>query len=73
MEPSLLLFDWLGVRVNVEMMHNNLGIEPGHVFIIPGEDIIYSRMSCIRSSFSKGDKLLLMKMGLGLASSLRFT
>jgi len=29
-------------------------------------------MIYIRSSFSEGDKLLLMKMGLGLASSTRF-
>jgi len=39
MEPSLMLFDWLGVRIDVEMMHNNLGIEPGHVLIISSEDI----------------------------------
>ena len=39
MEPSLLLFDWLGVQVDVEAMHSNLGIEPGHVLIILSEDI----------------------------------
>ena len=30
-------------------------------------------MSCIKSSFSEGDKLSLIKMVLGLASSLRYT
>jgi len=72
-KPSLLLFDLFGVRVDVKMMYRNLEIEPGHVLIIPSEDIYISRMSCIRCSFSEGDKLSLMKMGLGLASSLRFT
>jgi len=38
-ELSLLLFDWFGVRVDVEMMHNNLGVEPRHIFIISSEDI----------------------------------
>ena len=33
---------------------------------------IYSRMRCIRPSFSKGDRVSVMKMGLGLASFLRF-
>jgi len=54
------------------MMHSNLGIEPGHILIIPSKESIYSRTSCIRSSFSEGEKLSLMKMGLGLASSPRF-
>jgi len=39
MESSLLLFDWLGVRINVEVMHSNLGIEPRHILRIPSEDI----------------------------------
>jgi len=39
MELSLLLFAWFGVRIDVETMHSNLEIEPGHVLIIPSEDI----------------------------------
>ena len=69
---SLLLFDSLAVQVNVEMMHNNLGIEPGHVLIIPNEDILYFCMRCIMFSFSTGNKFSLMKLGLELASSLIF-
>jgi len=38
-EPSLLLFDWFGVWVDVKTMHNDLGIEPGNVLIIPSKDI----------------------------------
>ena len=36
----MLLFDWLGVQVDVETMYSNLEIEPGHVLIIPSEGII---------------------------------
>jgi len=39
MEPSLLLLDWLGIRVDVEAMYSNLGIEFRYVLIIPSEDI----------------------------------
>jgi len=35
----LLLFKWFGARIDVEMMHSNLGIEPKHVLIILSEDM----------------------------------
>jgi len=38
-EPSLLLFNLFDVRVDVETMQSNLGIEPRHVLIIESEDI----------------------------------
>ena len=38
-KPSLLLLNWLGVRVDVETMHSNLGIEFRNVLITPSEDI----------------------------------
>jgi len=43
MKPSLLLLDWFGVQVEVEVMHGKLG-EPRHVLIIPSEDIFI--LSC---------------------------
>jgi len=39
MEPSLLLFDWPGVQIDVENTHSNLVLEPGHVLKVPNEDI----------------------------------
>jgi len=53
-------------------MIHNLGIELGHALIISSEDISILSYENIKSSFSEGDKLSLMKMGLGLASSPRF-
>jgi len=38
-EPSLLLFDWLSIRLDVEVMHRYLRVEARHVFITPSKDI----------------------------------
>jgi len=51
-EASLLLFDWLNIRFDVEMMHNDLGIETGYVFIAPIKDIYIF--------FYQGYKILLL-------------
>ena len=68
----MLLLDWFGIRVDVEMMPSNLGIELEHVLVISSKVIYILWYELYRSSFSKGDKLSLMKIGLGLASSPRF-
>jgi len=38
-ELSLLLFDWLIIRLDVEAMHSHLKVEARHVFIAPSKDI----------------------------------
>ena len=38
-EPSLLLFDWFRVWINVEAMHSHSRIKPRHVLVIPSENI----------------------------------
>ena len=70
-ELSLLLLDELCVWINVEAMHSHLRVKHGHILIFQVKTSIYSRTRHMRSSFSGGDKLSLMKMGLGLASSPR--
>jgi len=38
-EPSLLLLDGPHVRIDVKAMHSHLGVKPGHIFIVSGENI----------------------------------
>jgi len=36
---SALLLDWLGVRLDVQMMHGYIWIKSGYVFVVPCKDI----------------------------------
>ena len=38
-EPSLLLFNGLRVRIDVEVMHSHLRVEPRHILIVPSKNI----------------------------------
>ena len=38
-QSSLLLLDWLGIRLDIRTMHGYLRIKFGHVFIVPCKDI----------------------------------
>ena len=38
-EPSLLLLDGPRVWIDVKAMHSHLGVKPGHIFVVPGENI----------------------------------
>jgi len=38
-KSSLLLLDWLGVKLDIQTMHGYLRIKSGHIFIIPWKDI----------------------------------
>ena len=46
-EPSLLLLDGPRVRIDVKAMHSHLGVKPGHIFAVSGENIyILSHERC---------------------------
>jgi len=38
-ELSLLLFDWFHIQIDVEAMHSHLRVNPGHILLVPGENI----------------------------------
>ena len=66
-EASLLLFDQLSIRFDIETMHNHLRVEIRHVFIAPGKDIyilFYQRCKDIllrwRQTFAYEDELRLL-------------
>ena len=59
-ESSLLLLNWFRVQIDVEAMHGHLWVESRHVLIVPSEDVYI-----LLPFFSEGDKLSLIKMGLG--------
>jgi len=73
MELSLLLLTSLVSELMLRWCIAIWGSSLGMSLEFQAKKSIYSRMSCISSSFSEGDTLLLMKIGLGLASSPRFT
>ena len=39
MKSSLLLFNWFGIRFDVEMIHGHLRVKTRHIFIAPCKDI----------------------------------
>ena len=45
-KSSLLLLDWLDVRLNVQTMHGYLRIESGHIFVIPCKDVDILSYEC---------------------------
>jgi len=58
-ELSLLL-DWFRVWIDIKAMRGHLGVESRHVLIVPSENVYI-----LLPFFSEGDKLSLIKMGLG--------
>lgn len=69
-EPPLLLFVWLHFRIDIKPTLGNLRVQARNVFInYKRKCLKNSRMRYNKSSLLDDNKVLLTKMGIGLASS----
>jgi len=66
-EPSLMLLDELRIRIDVEVMHSHLRVEPRHILVVPSENIYILSHKRYYIFLLEGGKLSLIMIGLSIS------